>query len=82
MDAVDVGRAKFLELLRAVDPAVQATIPAYPTEGRFLIALTRKGIVRTISVTEDDLIDIVEDDLIRQSVEGQIREAIELLRKR
>lgn len=82
MDAIEVGRAKFLELLSAVDPVVQASMPAHPTDGRFLIALTRKGLVRTISVTEDDLIDMVEDDLIRQSVEGQIREAIELLRKR
>lgn len=81
MDEVEAGRAKFLEVLKQIDPKAEGVIPVRSTNNNFLISLSKGNARKFITVTEDDLIDMVDDDLIREGVETQIREALEAMRK-
>ncbi len=81
MDEVDAGRAKFLEVLKKIDPKAEGVVPVRSTNGNFLISLSKGTARKFITVTEDDLIDMVDDDLICEGVEAQIREALEAMRK-
>lgn len=81
MDEIEAGRAKFLEVLKKIDPKAEAVIPVRSTNNNFLISLTKGKARKFISVSEDDLIDMVDDDLIREGVESQIQEALAEIKK-
>lgn len=81
MDEVEAARAKFLEVLKKIDPKAEGVVPTRSTNNNFLISLTKGKARKFISVTEDDLIDMVDDDLIREGVESQIREALDEMKK-
>lgn len=81
MDEVEAGRAKFLEVLKKIDPKAEGVIPVRSTNDNFLISLSKGSARKFITVTEDDLIDMVNDDLICEGIETQIREALEAMRK-
>ncbi len=81
MDEVEAGRAKFLEVLKKIDPKAEGVIPVRSTNNNFLISLSKGSARKFITVTEDDLIDMVDDHLICETVETQIREALEAMRK-
>ncbi|HZR46048.1 MAG TPA: hypothetical protein VFA47_05070 [Candidatus Manganitrophaceae bacterium] len=81
MDEIEAGRAKFLEVLKKIDPKAEAVIPVRSTNNNFLISLTKGKARKFISVSEDDLIDMVDDDLIREAVETQIEEALAEMKK-
>lgn len=76
MTELELGKQKFLELVKAVDSAVTVVIPTTPTNSLFLISLTKGKARKFITVSEDDVVDLVSDDLIRNEVEDRIREAI------
>lgn len=76
MDEIEAGRAKFLEVLKKIDPAAEGVVPTRSTNNNFLISVSKGKERKFISVSEDDLIDMVEDGEIRESVEDQIREAL------
>ncbi|MFY9269887.1 MAG: hypothetical protein WAO55_09100 [Candidatus Manganitrophaceae bacterium] len=80
-EEVELGRAKFLEVLKEIDPKAEGVVPIRSTNNNFLISLTKGKARKFITVTEDDLIDMVDDDLIREGVETQIREALEEMRR-
>lgn len=82
MDEVEAGRAKFIEVLKKIDPEAEGVVPIRSTNNNFLISLTRNKARKFITVTEDDLIDMVDDDLIREGIESQIREALEEMKER
>lgn len=81
MDEVEAGRAKFLEVLKKIDPKAEAVVPVRSTNNNFLISLSKGKARKFISVSEDDLIDMVDDDLIREGVETQIQEALDAMKK-
>jgi len=81
MDEIEVGRAKFLEVLKQIDPAAEGVIPVRATNSNFLISITRGKGRKFISVTEDDLIDMAADASIGHAVESQIREALEAIKR-
>lgn len=81
MDEIEAGRAKFLEVLKKIDPKAEGVIPTRSTNNNFLISLAKGGARKFITVTEDDLIDMVDDDLIREGVEAQIEEALAAMKK-
>ena len=81
MDEIEAGRAKFLEVLKEIDPKAEGVVPTRSTNNNFLISITKGKGRKFISVSEDDLIDMVDDDLIREGVESQIHEALKELRK-
>jgi hypothetical protein len=76
MDEFETGKAKFLELVKKVDPEVQVVIPTTSANSMFLISLAKGKAKKFLTISEDDLIDLVEDDLIRSGVEDQIRQSI------
>jgi hypothetical protein len=81
MDEVEAARAKFIEVLKNIDPKAEGVVPTRSTNNNFLISISKGKARKFISVTEDDLIDMVEDDLIREGVESQIQEALEEMKK-
>ncbi len=81
MNEVEEGRARFLDILKKIDPRVEGVIPVRSTNNSFLISLTKGKTRKFISVTEDDIVDMVEDPLICEGVEAQIKEAIEEMKK-
>lgn len=81
MDEIEAGRAKFVEVLKRIEPQAEAVIPVRSTNNNFLISLTKGKARKFISVSEDDLIDMVDDDLIREGVETQIEEALAEMKK-
>ena len=76
MSELELGKQKFLELVKAIDSEVTIVIPTTPTNSLFLISLTKGKARKFITVSEDDVIDLVSDDLIRNEVEDRIRETI------
>jgi len=76
MDEFETGKSQFLELVKKVDPQLQAVIPTAPANSMFLISLSKGKVKKFIKISEDDLVDLAEDDLIRSGVEDQIRQAI------
>ena len=81
MDEVEEGRAKFLEVLKEIDPTAEGVVPTRSTNNNFLISITKGKGRKFITVTEDDLVDMVDDDLIREGVESQIHEALKEIKK-
>ncbi len=81
MDDFEEGKAQFLEILKKIDSAVQAVIPVAPTNGHFLISLTRKKGRKFMTVSEDDLLDLPADHVIRSEVEEQIKETLESMKE-
>ena len=76
MDEFETGKSQFLEVVKKVDPQLQAVIPTASANSMFLISLSKGKAKKFITISEDDLVDLVEDDLIRSGVEDQIRQAI------
>jgi hypothetical protein len=79
MNEVELGKQKFLELVKTVDPEVTVVIPIAPTNSLFLISLSKGKARKFMTVSEDDIIDLISDDLIRSEVEDRIRQTIEEL---
>lgn len=76
MDDFSEGKERFLDLLKQVDPAVTAVIPSAPSNGHFLISLTKGHSRKFMSLSEDDLIDLPADHTIMKEVEEEIKEHI------
>ena len=75
-DEFEDGKAKFLEVVKGLDAAVEVVIPVTPSRGNFLISLTKDKVRKFISVTEDDLLDLPQDDGIRKKVTGEVQSTI------
>ncbi len=76
-DETQAGQARFLEMLKEIDPAVAAVIPVRATNGNFLISLTRKKARKFITLNEDDLSDLPEDEGVQEDVASRIRGALD-----
>lgn len=76
MDELELGKQKFNELVKGVDPEVTVVIPASPANSVFLISLSKGSARKFITVSEDDILDLLSDDLIRNEVEDRVRETI------
>jgi hypothetical protein len=81
MDDFEEGRTQFLQILKQIDSAVEAVIPVAPSNGNFLISLTRKKARKFMSISEDDLLDLSADHIIRSEVEEQIKETLESMKE-
>ncbi len=76
MDEIEAGRAKFMEVLKKIDPSAEGVIPVRSTDSNFLISITKGKARKFISVTEDDLVEMTENRLVCDAVASQIREAL------
>ncbi len=79
MDEMDEGKQKFLEVVQGIDGAVQVVIPVTPSNGMFLISLTKGPNRKFITVPEDDIIDLPHEASIRTKVTKTIKDAIAAL---
>lgn len=76
MDEFEEGKAKFLELVKGIEGAVEVVIPTTPSNGRFLISLTKEGNRKFIMVPEDDILDLPSEDDILSKTTTMLQEAI------
>lgn len=79
MDEMDAGKQKFLEVIQAVDGAVQSVIPVTPSNSMFLISLTKGPNRKFITVSEDDILDLPNDAGILAKVTKVVRDAVAAL---
>jgi len=72
----DEGKAHFLQLVKDADGAVQVVIPVTPSQGMFLIALSKGPSRKFITVPEDDLIDLPTEADIQAKVGKIVKDAV------
>ena len=79
MDEFEEGKQKFLELVAALDGAVEVVIPTTPSQSLFKISLS-KGVNRTyITVHEDDILDLPEVSSVQEKTTALLQETIKAL---
>lgn len=76
MDEMEDGKRKFLEMVQGIDGSTQVVIPATPSNGMFLISLTKGANRKFITVPEDDMIDLPNESSIQTNVTKTIKAAI------
>ena len=76
MDEFEEGKAKFLELVKGIENTVEVVIPTTPSNGRFLISLTKDGNRKFIMVPEDDILDLPSEDDILSKTTTMLQETI------
>lgn len=76
MDDFEAGKERFLELVKGADPAVEVVVPTTPSNGMFLISLTKAGNRKFITVNEDDMIDLPNEADVAASVSKMVRDAV------
>ncbi len=79
MDEMEVGRQKFLEVVRGIDAAVQVVIPVTPSNSLFLISLTKGPNRKFITIHEDDIIDMSNEPDILAKVAKVVKDAVAAL---
>ncbi len=76
MDEFEEGKAKFLELVRGIEGTVEVVIPTTPSQGRFLISLTKGANRKFITVPEDDILDLPSEEDVLSKTTTMLQEAI------
>ena len=76
MDEFEEGKAKFLELIKEIESTVEVVIPTTPSNGRFLISLTKGPNRKFIMMPEDDILDLPSEEDIVSKTTTMLREAI------
>jgi len=76
MDEWETGRQTLLQIVQDVDSAVEVVIPTAPSNGQFLLSLTKGAHRKFITVSEDDLIDLSEDEEVRDNTTFLLKETI------
>ena len=76
MDEFEEGKAKFLELVKGIESTVEVVIPTTPSQGRFLISLTKGANRKFITVPEDDILDLPSEENILSKTTAMLQEAI------
>ena len=79
MDELEVGKQKFLELVKSVDAEVQVVMPVTPSNSMFLISLTKGANRKFITVPEDDIIDLPNEADILAKVTKVVKDAVAAL---
>jgi hypothetical protein len=75
----DDGKAHFLQIVKDTDGAVQVVIPVTPSNGMFLISLTKGANRKFITVPEDDLVDLPTEGDIQSKVGKIVKDAVAAL---
>ena len=76
MEDFEEGKTKFLELVKGIDGAVEVVIPTVPSNGRFLISLTKGANRKFLTLPEDDMLDLPSEEDIREKTTTMLQEAI------
>ena len=76
MDEFEEGKSKFLELVKGIESTVEVVIPTTPSNGRFLISLTKGPNRKFVMVPEDDILDLPSEEDILSKTTAMLQEAI------
>lgn len=76
MDEFEEGKTKFLELVKGIERTVEVVIPTTPSNGRFLISLTKGPNRKFITVPEDDILDLPSEEDILSKTGAMLQETI------
>lgn len=76
MDEFEEGKAKFCELVKNIEGTVEVVIPTTPSNGRFLISLTKGANRKFVMVPEDDILDLPSEEDIQSKTTAMLQEAI------
>ena len=76
MDEFEEGKAKFLELVRDIESTVEVVIPTIPSNGRFLISLTKGANRKFLTVPEDDILDLPSEEDVLSKTTAMLQETI------
>ncbi len=76
MDEFEEGKAKFCELVKNIDDTVEIVIPTTPSNGRFLISLTKRANRKFIMVPEDDILDLPSEEDMLSNTTAMLQEEI------
>jgi len=76
MAEFDEGKDAFLQVVKALDPAVEVVMPVTPSRGLFLVSLTKSGQRKFLTVNEDDILDLPEDADVLKHVTDEIRKVL------
>lgn len=76
MDEFEEGKAKFCELVSNIESTVEVVIPTTPSNGRFLISLTKGPNRKFVMVPEDDILDLPSEEDILSKTTAMLQEAI------
>jgi len=79
MDEIEAGKQKLLEVVKALDAAVQVVIPVSPSNSMFLISLTKGPNRKFITLPEDDVIDLPNEPGIETKVTKVLKDAVAAL---
>ncbi|BFU96176.1 MAG: conserved protein of unknown function [Nitrospira sp.] len=79
MDEIEAGKQRFLEVVKAIDAAVQVVIPVSPSNSMFLISLTKGSNRKFITLPEDDIIDLPNEPSIETKVTKVLKDAVAAL---
>jgi len=79
VDEFEAGKQKFLDVVKAIDSAVQVVIPVTPSNSLFLISVTKGANRKFMTVPEDDIVDLPTDADILAKVTKTVRDAIATL---
>ncbi|HEY5647958.1 MAG TPA: hypothetical protein VIU33_00555 [Nitrospiria bacterium] len=72
MSEIESGRKIFNDIVKEIDSGVSVVIPEAPSNGLFLISLTKGNARKFMTVSEDDIVDLTSDDLIKDEVRDRI----------
>jgi hypothetical protein len=79
MDELEEGKQKFLEVVKGTDADVQVVMPVTPSNGIFLISLTKGPNRKFITISEDDIIDLPNEAGILAKVTKVVKDAVSAL---
>lgn len=76
MDEWEAGKQAFVGLVQRIDPSVQVVIPTKPTNGVFLISLTKGPNRKFMTLPEDDITDLSDDEAVLARVTKAVHDAV------
>lgn len=79
MEEWDPGKEQFLKMVKTIDASIEVVVPTAPSNGMFLISLTKGPNRKFLTVSEDDMIDLSSESDIVESVNKTLTDAVEAL---
>jgi hypothetical protein len=76
---LEEGRERFVGLVREIDGDIHVVIPVAPTQGRFLISLTKGGNRKFMTVHEDDILDLPIEPGTLAKISQAVRDVLQEL---
>lgn len=79
MDDFEAGKKKFNEIVKGLDAGVEVVMPTTPSNGMFLISLSKGNNRKFITVNEDDILDLPNEADVEAKVTKELTDAVAAL---